>query len=122
MRHGGILSLLRSVPVCVGNLRHISPSRQGSCSELRSVVFQQKQPEPNPHIAIRCAQAIDDGSTADIPYRGFPESGTGHICECDECAERLGISRACMRNSALLSLVLWLVLIGITWGVLKVFG
>ena len=49
-------------------------------------------------------------------------SGSGHICECDECSERIGISRECMHNGFLLGGALWLVLIGITWGVLKVFG
>lgn len=42
-----------------------------------------------------------------------------HVCDCPECA---GISRACMRNSIVLGLALWAVLIGVLWGALKVFG
>lgn len=44
------------------------------------------------------------------------------MCECDECAKRIGISRACLRNSLLISVPAWLVLGGIAWCVLKIFN
>ena len=49
-------------------------------------------------------------------------SGSGsrkpRICECDHC----GLSPKAIKNGVLLGGALWLVLIGILWCVLKVFG
>lgn len=50
-----------------------------------------------------------------------PTSGSGHsvhICDCDDC----GLSPKAIKNGFLLGGALWLVLIGITWGVLKIFN
>lgn len=47
-------------------------------------------------------------------------SGSGHICGCDDCVERL--DPKAIRNGVLLGGALWLVLGLALWGVLKVFG